>query len=631
MTRDGGRPAARSWVADLADNGSIMLPQPLPRAFDLLPGQRSVAADAALVEVLPHLQGTSRKVAWKVLIQRGHAPTLAALVTSFPQASEEFRGFLVQHAADLSAGIRTAITSDSLATRASAIQIITAAQERHSIYLLSEAVRSPCAETRALAAAALHTITARYVERAETVSSSDDSATIAVQADHLADALQHAVQGWEIHAQSSVLEAAVWMHDRLAPTIRQKVQERHTTIVKAIHALFQTTLDPRSAGFAIRALAIPQLGDAAANAIGRARDPLLIRAILGQTSLLDDIEIRKGCLRIRHCWWLQDSMNVLIRLEGREAWHAVRWLAATGIPRERRMQLYRTLLDSGRSELRRAVLKQLVADPGEAATGLLVRLAGRADDDLSAVASREVKRRYPNPAAGARPPADRTGATPEAAARSESTLRELRAGLAAGDPLTRGTTLHRVGELNQIGPMAEQVYRLAHDPEPVVRSLAVALLAELPGPTSERILRMAVEDPDDRVQANAVEALDRLDVADRVRWTEGKLESRASRVRANAIKSLLRTELRQAGESLLDMLQDPSQAHRLSALWVIERLRLHTVLVQIDQMSRLDTDRQVQLRARRILHALGADRMASSWWHGIAAPVSGDDGNEETP
>ena len=179
--------------------------------------------------------------------------------------------------------------------------------------------------------------------------------------------------------------------------------------------------------------------------------------------------------------------------------------------------------------------------------------------------------------------------------------------------------------------MAEQVFRLAHDPEPVVRSLAIALLAHLPGPTTERILRMAVEDPDDRVQANAVEALDRLDLADRVRWTKGKLESKSSRVRANAVKSLLRTELRQAGEALLDMLQDPSQAHRLSALWVIERLRLHSVLAQIDQMSRLDADRQVQMRARRILHTFGADRATSSWWHDIAVPVSGDDDNGGTP
>ena len=108
-----------------------MLPQPLPRAFDLLPKQRSVAADAALVEILPHLKGASRKVAWKILIQRGHAPTLAALVTSFPQVSDDFRGFLLQNAADLSAGIRAAITSESLVGRASAIQIITAAQERH--------------------------------------------------------------------------------------------------------------------------------------------------------------------------------------------------------------------------------------------------------------------------------------------------------------------------------------------------------------------------------------------------------------------------------------------------------------------------------------------------------------------
>ena len=52
---------------------------------------------------------------------------------------------------------------------------------------------------------------------------------------------------------------------------------------------------------------------------------------------------------------------------------------------------------------------------------------------------------------------------------------------------------------------------------------------------------------------------------------------------------------------------------------------------QIDQMSRLDADRQVQMRARRILHTFGADRATSSWWHDIAVPVSGDDDNGGTP
>lgn len=166
--------------------------------------------------------------------------------------------------------------------------------------------------------------------------------------------------------------------------------------------------------------------------------------------------------------------------------------------------------------------------------------------------------------------------------------------------------------------MAAEVYRLAHDPDPVVRSLAVSLLGELPGATSERILRAAVNDADERVQANAIEALDRLNLPSRVAVTAPKLTARSGRVRANAVKSLLRTELRQSAETLLDMLEDASRAHRLSALWVVERLGLGSMLERLEQLSAKDPDQQVRQRARRVLRGLMGRQKVSTWWHDIA-------------
>ena len=134
----------------------------------------------------------------------------------------------------------------------------------------------------------------------------------------------------------------------------------------------------------------------------------------------------------------------------------------------------------------------------------------------------------------------------------------------------------------------------------------MGVLSDLPGPTTTRILRDAVNDPDARVQANAVEALDRLNVEDRLPYIKAKLSSPHSRVRANAVRALLRVELREAGEVLLDMLEDPSQAHRLSALWVIERMRLRSVLHRIVELSHGDPDERVRQRAQRVFRDLGA-------------------------
>ena len=188
----------------------------------------------------------------------------------------------------------------------------------------------------------------------------------------------------------------------------------------------------------------------------------------------------------------------------------------------------------------------------------------------------------------------------------------LRGKLASVEPLDRVRALRMVSSLDLVTGLEESVRQLAHDPEPVVRSLAIGMLVELPGPVTERVLRAAVNDPEDRVQANAIEALDRLNVEDRIAYTEPKLGSPNNRVRANAVKSLLRMELRRAGKVLLDMLEDPSPASRLSALWVIERMQSRAALNRVGNMSRADPDERVRRRAKRVWNVIAPGHKAAS-------------------
>ncbi|UCC30575.1 MAG: HEAT repeat domain-containing protein, partial [Phycisphaerales bacterium] len=94
--------------------------------------------------------------------------------------------------------------------------------------------------------------------------------------------------------------------------------------------------------------------------------------------------------------------------------------------------------------------------------------------------------------------------------------------------------------------------------------------------------------------------------------TEPKLGSPNNRVRANAVKSLLRTELRRAGKVLLDMLEDPSPATRLSALWVIERMQSRAALNRVGDMSRADPDERVRRRAKRVWNLMPLERTTRS-------------------
>ena len=168
--------------------------------------------------------------------------------------------------------------------------------------------------------------------------------------------------------------------------------------------------------------------------------------------------------------------------------------------------------------------------------------------------------------------------------------------------------------------MSEQIYRLAYDPEPLVRSRAVAMLAELPGPTGRRILRVALSDSDARVQANAIEVLDLLDAPDRVAETVLKLKSKNSRVRANAVKSLLRLDVREAATALLEMLEGNSSAQRISALWLIERLKLRAVLRRVARLGGEDPDERVRQRALDVLQRMEEQDRKRAPEHDLLAP-----------
>jgi HEAT repeat protein len=198
-------------------------------------------------------------------------------------------------------------------------------------------------------------------------------------------------------------------------------------------------------------------------------------------------------------------------------------------------------------------------------------------------------------------------------------LQQLAAKLVSPEPQDRAKGLRVVRAFGLGERLAEQVYRLVNDADAVVRSVAVALLGELGGATARRILRRCLDDPDPRVQANAIEAIDRLEVSAREEQLVRKLGAEHHRVRATAVAALLKMKVHQAGEVLLDMLENPARAQRIAALWVVERLELGSLLHRLEYLARRDPDLQVRRRASRVLRSTSA-------WSLPLEPVSTPEG-----
>ncbi len=106
---------------------------------------------------------------------------------------------------------------------------------------------------------------------------------------------------------------------------------------------------------------------------------------------------------------------------------------------------------------------------------------------------------------------------------------------------------------------------------------------------------------DDRVRASAIEAVGaRVDGAAVQILLRAAREETGARARANAIRARLKSE--GGGEPVVEleeMLRDPRPGHRLSALWVAERLGPLAAAEGIAAMVRGEEDEHVRERARR--------------------------------
>jgi HEAT repeat protein len=580
-----------------------MAARSLPIVLPLLRDEPNAASDAALLDAIPELDSPIRKEALAILIHRRHEPTLAQLVGRFEQFEAPLQDLILDHVDVLFPVVKIALESETQQQRLGAIEFIRRAEASSLAPLLVDSLRRPCPLTRDRAAGALHTLTAGLLARARSCAGPKRTDVTIRQLDTLAAALRDAVVGWELHFQPQAIEAAMWMARYIEPAFWQTLQNPRGQLAPLLSGLMRGSTDPRMIPFLLRVLALPSLGDVAVSVICRAHDSEWIRAFVAECGPCDDPSLVQGLLRLRDCPWLHHHVDDFLVAAKNQADKAVRVLLASGGPAARKTAMMRSLLNSDETPIIRAILNHLLQDAGEASNELLSLLAARRQDEFGQSAALELRRR-----AAAPPAAGHTSRT------STSALSSSRATATEGDPphrailghlasdhsLDRLTGLRMIRDHHAHRELSEHVYKLTHDPDAVVRSFAVGLLSDLPGATSERILRAAVNDPDERVQANAVEVLDKLNVSDRAEGTVQKLSSHNNRVRANAVKSLLRLELRHAAEHLLNMLADSRSDHRRSALWVVERLQLRSVLGRVRRMSRDDPDERLRQRAAQI-------------------------------
>lgn len=606
----------------------------LPTVFRLLALNPNRAVDDAVARALPSLDESTQEAACQLLLRRGHQASLLQVLGDFRGYGEHLKKLLAGSAESLRPILAELIQSRRTGHSLAAVELVAASGNVNCVDLLSAGLSVHDRQTRESAARGLRRAVELWLEAASANRANQLALTKGIKGasrtaspdQFLVKALSTAVQRWESHEMMPALEAAMWMYERLQAVFREKLAEPRTSIARAISLRLQKADDARCAGFIVWALSIPTLRVAAAQGIASAEKATMREAILQQAWLLLDPAVMRGARGLRDVKWMTRYLETGDETDDLPA-NALRWLSACGDTAEQRVDRLRSAVDSTAHQVRRDALWVLAGESDEKSIAVLSAVAERRGDLLARVAARALRRHRRTPSCTPASPMkiqDDSGiptgrsmcaaywaqAGQEAEGAGEAALRPppmgewlvfLRAKLASGQPNDRARALGLIESAGLLSVFQEQVLRLVHDPDPVVRARAVQLLPLLPTPTAGRVARQAVLDSHPRVEANAVEALDRMEQDDRAAATLPKLESPNNRVRGNAVKSLLRLELTQAAEALLAMLEDQSAAHRLSAVWVIEQLELRSLSERLRELCANDPTLSVRRKCAAVL------------------------------
>jgi hypothetical protein len=624
----------------------------------LLKTEAAPGADLALLAALGEVDAVTAEEIVGLLLLRKERVGLQGLIELFHDFDEPIRRTIVEHVDELFPALRLASQSKEEQVRLNVLQVIQRGYVYRAAYLVDSALHDRSPKVREAAADTLYALADQLLKTSPIPEldrhslAPEETRTLNVDLeDYIEDrrqvigALEGGLACYGMHLQPKVIEASMWFVDELGLKFWAVVGVPGSRPAHAAVSIIAGLKSPRLVPFCITALHYSTFRAPVAKSLGLCVDTAFVEKWIRQSWRLAEPKIGRAMTGIKELVILKERAVELTQLSPALQRHLPRWVMATGLPEQARLDFVKDLYRRGDPSMHRAVASNMLAYPEEKAVSLLRAIARDSDERAAGIARFELALRFPleyppselleprktqilqNGGVWGRPGSDLTfeeywkacdDATDEQRREmglqvfdeDASAMRLLTRQLASSSPADRLKALRIVTILGLGEKLVEHVYRLSHDADPEVRSTAVAALGHLPGPVSSRLLRKALNDENVRVQANAVEAVERTGDADLAADLLPKLASPDNRVRANAVKALLKLGIREAAITLLRMLRDPNRAQRISALWLIDHMGLFTLASQVMRLAETDQDAVVRGRARNLTSRISGHQAA---------------------
>lgn len=614
-------------------------------------------ADRAMAAALPTADPATRAQIVALLLRRGSTDGLAGLIEHFDGLSEADRERVLASASQLGEACQRVADAGSARGRLNMVDIVVQGPLPRLGYLLAGQLKSDEGQLTRAAAAGLLRLVRRHVAAAPVGARQGAGPGRHEIVEGLRSATAEACALFERHRRRDVLLAAVCF----APDGGERMA-RHTVhpegaATAALAGLIRQGEDPTVRRKMLAMACVEGWAPSVTAAFRQGAAMEGLELVLGEGHLLAVPEVRRAVRAANQgdrlvpeaataAEWALPPHRASARGHGRAGsdGHARRflgrWLDAVEAGEEAGTTLMTSLATDDRRAVRLGAVRWLCRRDGERASELLATLSFDPDPSIARIAVRRlIARRWTglgrlmlrliaSEHEGVRRIAERHVApigfdrfwrnwqhlNGEARVRAGRALlridgafgRKLSGKLRSRSPAERLQAVMAARALGQVDYHESELRALASDADGRVASAAVKALGDArAGGSSEAAIAAALDHQDDRVRSNAIEALERLR---RATAYAGKLlaigEGGPNRSRATAIKALLSMPMDEALPKLRRMLRDEDERHRLSALWVVERMGLGSVVNEVAGLARSDPSGRLRHRAMRTLRTM---------------------------
>ena len=590
--------------------------------LEMLARAEGPAADRALLEALQAGRDDLQAAVLRAMLNRGGLEIRLRLSHLLPALDSKARRVILQDPATLETIARLGMDEEDTSVRLNVIALIDEAGVPSCAYLLAAKGSDPVALVRAQAGKALLRLLQRHNADSEGVT------------DHIAPAISHAMRSYSFHQSSDILKAAILLGFRCGQDILEQMDRPANRFSGPLTAALKELPPSGSAEFVLSALRYRTVGAVAQSYIAQGGWPTLA-AIGSREHWLMLTPVQKALAEIRNLRAVADDPAGLSDLPQAEQPAALRLVMTCGIPqnlkdtllglaltgeesaakaalpfvlgaRQHATELVLMALHSQHAEVQSVAAARIIAGGGntnltEHLLESLPRLAepvrGMVSQFLAADSFERYWRSFKHLGTDVR------AAAGQALLKLDKRVVDLLAGRLIGRDVTQQLqAVQMVRQLKMSRHFENSLCQLARHGDKMVRSAAVVALGEVDTFGARSTLARCLHDSDSRVQANAVEALaasggDPSGVLD-------KAGSENNRVRGNAILWLLQAHHAQGDMALASMLTDGRTPHRISALWVVRKLRHAPAAAILDRMALNDMDAKVRARAATVLREL---------------------------